>query len=258
MYARQGEIVVTCAHNVHWSCLLTIAILGATSAIGKEIADVLASRGSDLLLFGRNTAECDVIAHGLQQRHRTRAISKQLDITSFDDDLLRRDLASSGNLAGVVLCIGYLGDNLKAFSDPVEAARIMDANFTGCARALDVASSVIDGGFVCALSSVAGDRPRRKVHTYGIAKAALNDYLEKLRKRVSSKGTRVITIKLGSVDTRMIAHRRRHPFVISARDAAVAIVDAAFTSDGTVYLPPKWKYIMGAMKLVPEPVYRRL
>jgi short-subunit dehydrogenase len=258
MYARHGEIVVICAHNVQWSHSLTIAILGATSAIGKEIADVLASRGSDLVLFGRNTAECDVIAHGLGQRHRTRAISKQLDVTSFDDDLLRRDLESNGNLAGVVLCVGYLGDNIKAFTDPIESARIMDANFTGCARALDVASTLIDGGFICALSSVAGDRPRRKVHTYGIAKAALNDYLGTLRRRVSSKGTRVITIKLGSVDTRMIAHRRRHPFVISARDAASAIVDAAFTSNGVVYLPPKWKYIMEAMKLVPEPIYRKL
>ena len=117
---------------------------------------------------------------------------------------------------------------------------------------------MIDSGFICALSSVAGDRPRRKVQTYGIAKAALNDYLGKLHNLLAPKGVRVITIKLGSVDTRMVSHRRRHPFVISARDAAESIVDAAYQADGVVYLPGKWRYIMGVMKFVPEIVYRRL
>ena len=236
----------------------TVAILGATSAIGKEIADVLASRGQNLLLFARNTAESGEFALELERRHNVSVAAKPLEVTSFDAEFLRRDLASHGPLDGVILCVGYLGDNEKAFSDPAEAMRIMDANFTGCARALDVAASLLEGGFVVALSSVAGDRPRRKVHTYGIAKAALNDYLETLRARLAPEGVRVITIKLGSVDTRMVSHRRRHPFVVSARDAAESIVDAAAHSSGVVYLPPKWKYIMGAMKLVPGFIYRRM
>ena len=235
-----------------------VAILGATSAIGKEIAGVLASRGRNLLLFARNESECATVAASLVERHRITAATKKLDVSSFDDDLLRRDLTSQGPLDGVILCIGYLGDNEKAFSDPDEAARIMDTNFTACARALDVAASVLDGGFVCVLSSVAGDRPRRKVRTYGLAKAALNDYLNELRTRLRPKGVRVITIKLGSVDTRMVSHRRRHPFVISAFQAAAQIVDAAERSDGVVYLPFSWKVIMGVMKLVPESIYQRL
>ena len=236
----------------------TVAILGATSAIGKEIADVFGSRRRNLLLFARNTVDSGAIAAALEARHRITAITKPLDVTDFDAEVLRRDLISHGALEGVVLCVGYLGDNEKAFSDPAEAERIMDANFTGCARALDVAASVLENGFICALSSVAADRPRRKVQTYGMAKAALNDYLEKLRSRVASRGVRVITIKLGSVDTRMVSHRRRHPFVISARDAASAIVDATVRENGAVYLPGKWKFIMGAMKLVPGSIYRRL
>ena len=236
----------------------TVAILGATSAIGKEIADVLGSRGRNLVLFARNTVESSAFAVDLENRHNVSVAAKPLDVTSFDAEFFRRDLASHGALDGVILCVGDLGDNEKAFSDPAEALRIMDTNFTGCVRALDVAAPLLDRGFVCALSSVASDRPRRKVHTYGIAKAALNDYLANLRARVAPKGVRVITIKLGSVDTRMVSHRRRHPFVISARDAAESIVDAAEHSDGVVYLPQKWQYIMGVMKLVPGFVYRRI
>jgi decaprenylphospho-beta-D-erythro-pentofuranosid-2-ulose 2-reductase len=234
-----------------------VAILGATSAIGKEVANVLAERGRNLLLFARNTQECASIAESLAQSHGVSVLAKPLDVLRFDPDVLRTDLRSQGRLEGVILCVGYLGDNERAFSDATEAARIMDTNFTGSARALDVAASLLEGGFVSALSSVAGDRPRRKVHTYGIAKAGLNDYLSKLRSRISPS-VRVVTIKLGSVDTRMVAHRRRHPFVLSARDAAVQIVDASFERDGVVYLPAKWRWIMGGMKLLPDFIYRRL
>lgn len=222
---------------------MAIAILGATSAIGREIAQVLERKGHTLVLFARNPA----------------GSMKKLDVLDFDESLFRRDLLSAGSLDGVVLCVGYLGDNARAFSDPDEAARILDTNFTGSARALDLAAELMDHGFILALSSVAGDRPRRKVFTYGRAKALLNDHLVRLRARVAPRGIRVITIKLGSVDTRMVSHhRRRHPFVVSARDAADAIVSASEISDGDVYLPAKWKVIMRVMRLVPSLVYDRL
>src|SRR6185503_3361550 len=219
---------------------MAIAILGATSAIGREIAKVFESKGQRLVLFARNPA----------------GNMKKLDVLDFDESIFRRDLLSAGSLDGVVLCVGYLGDNIRAFSDPDEAARILDTNFTGSARALDIAASIMDHGFILALSSVAGDRPRRKIMTYGRAKALLNDHLALMRSRL--RGIRVITVKLGSVDTRMIAHKRRHPFVISSSDAASAIVEASENVDGVIYLPGKWKLIMGMMKLMPSFLYERL
>ncbi|HEX6573742.1 MAG TPA: SDR family NAD(P)-dependent oxidoreductase [Gemmatimonadaceae bacterium] len=235
-----------------------VVILGATSAIGREIAEVLSDRGKSLVLYARNIAECEEMARELGARHGISAIARRLDVNAFAEEGLRRELEPMVPMAGVILCVGYLGDNIKAAADPSEAARIMDTNFIGSARALDVAASMLSGGFVCALSSVAADRPRRKVHTYGLAKQALNTYLSQLRRRLAPRGVRVITVKLGSVDTKMIAHKRRHPLVVSARSAAVAIVDACLTADGVVYIPAKWKYIMLGMRIVPERIYRRL
>jgi short-subunit dehydrogenase len=235
-----------------------VVILGATSAIGREIADALAGRGKSLVLYARNVAECEEIAREVTGKHGVSAVAKRLTVNAFAEESLRRELEPFVPMAGVILCVGYLGDNIKAQTDPSEAARIMDTNFIGSARALDVAASMLNGGFVCALSSVAGDRPRRKVHTYGLAKSALNTYLDQLRRRLASRKVRVITVKLGSVATRMTAHRRRHPLVVSARDAASAIVDACITENGVVYIPGKWKYIMLGMKIVPGAIYRRL
>src|SRR4029079_18232890 len=219
---------------------MAIAILGATSGIGREIAKVFEAKGERLVIFSRNPA----------------GNMKKLDVLDFDESAFRRDLLSAGSLDGVVLCVGYLGDNIRAFSDPDEAARILDTNFTGSARALDTDAAIMDHGFILALSSVGGDRPLRKVMAYGRAKALLNDHLALMRSRL--RGIRVITVKLGSVDTRMISHARRHPFVISSSEAASAIVFASENVDGVIYLPAKWKLIMGVMKFVPSFIYEKL
>jgi len=49
-------------------------------------------------------------------------------------------------------------------------------------------------GFLCALSSVAGDRGRQSNNIYGAAKAGLTVYLQGLRNRLFRAGVRVIII----------------------------------------------------------------
>jgi short-subunit dehydrogenase len=232
----------------------TVAILGATSIIGRDIADVLARNGTDLLLFARDQKQAGTIALELESRHRIRTRAYSLDVLDFDDAVFRAELESaSQSLTGVILCVGHLGDNARAFTDPDESSLITDTNFTGAARALDVAADVLarrQHGYIAALSSVAGDYPRRKVFTYGTAKAKLNAYLESLRTRLRPEGIRVITIKLGSVNTRMASARRNHPLVISSREAAERIVGVLGDADGVVYMPRKWKLIIRVMKLL--------
>ena len=110
---------------------MAIAILGATSAIGREIAGVLTKQGKDLLLFARSPVDESM---------------KRLDVLDFDEGIFRVDLLSKGRLEGVILCVGYLGDNIRAFSDPEEDARIMVTNYTGSARAIVIASDLMTGG----------------------------------------------------------------------------------------------------------------
>lgn len=231
----------------------SVAILGATSVIGRDIAAILGSGGADLLLFARDAGQAAEIARKIESQHGVRVRAHALDVLDFDEPRFRAELQSaSTSLDGVILCVGYLGDNERAFTDQGEAELITDTNFTGSARALDIAAAVLarrGQGYIAALSSVAGDYPRRKVFTYGMAKAKLNAYLDGLRLRLARDNIRVITIKLGSVDTRM-ARRRNHPLVISSRVAAERIVATLPDTNGVVYLPRKWRAIIRVMKLL--------
>jgi decaprenylphospho-beta-D-erythro-pentofuranosid-2-ulose 2-reductase len=237
-----------------------VAIVGVTSAIGRELAGILAARGNDLLLFARHRKEAVHIARDIEVRYRTKAIAKKLDVLRFEDDELRTALREMPGLEGVVICTGYLGDSERAVHDETEAALILDTNFTGTAKVADIAGKVLSrtGGYLCVLSSVAGDRPRRRVQAYGVAKQKLNSHMKELRGALKAHKVRVITIKLGPVDTPMTYGRRPQRFTISAQSAARGIATAIQRNAGPVYVPARWGVIMRVIALIPAPIYRKM
>ena len=239
----------------------TVVIVGATSAIGRDLAAILASRGAPLLLLARRKREAEDIAADLRVRFRADVKARRLDVLDFDSGDLRDTLEKAGAIAGVIFCVGYLGDSEAGESDDDEAARIRDVNYTGSAKVLDVASVVLGAqrdGYLAALTSVAGDRPRRRVHAYGVAKARLSEHLRRLEKELQPRGVRVIDIRLGPVDTRMPYGRPPQPFMVSSLSAAGRIARAIQASAGTVYVPRKWRMIMAVVRAIPGPLYRRM
>jgi len=230
----------------------TVLILGATSSIARAVAGEFASHGYDLILAGRDCEEMQTQAADLEIRYGVKA-----RVYPFD----ALDLESHERLAGAVLCVGYLGDQNAAQTDFREARRILDTNFTGCVSALNVISNHFEkqgSGFICALSSVAGDRGRQSNYFYGAAKAALSAYLQGLRNRLHRAGVRVVTVKPGFVDTRMTFGRPNLFLVASPQSVARGVYKAATDGKGVVYLPWYWRWIMLVVRLIPEGLFKRM
>jgi decaprenylphospho-beta-D-erythro-pentofuranosid-2-ulose 2-reductase len=114
------------------------------------------------------------------------------------------------------------------------------------------------GGFVCALSSVAGERGRQSNYVYGAAKAGLTAYLSGLRNRFASAGVRVLTVKAGVVDTRMSAGMPGARLAASPAAVARTVVRAVTSGRDVVYVPWFWRWIMLVIRLIPERVFKRL
>ncbi|MGA9666286.1 MAG: SDR family NAD(P)-dependent oxidoreductase [Gallionella sp.] len=113
-------------------------------------------------------------------------------------------------------------------------------------------------GFIIGISSVAGDRGRQSNYVYGAAKGALSLYLQGLRNRLYPSGVRVITVKPGFVDTAMTYGLPGMFLVASPQYIGERIVRALESSADVVYLPWFWRYIMLVIKIVPEPIFKRL
>ncbi|MGH9364494.1 MAG: SDR family oxidoreductase [Thermoanaerobaculia bacterium] len=241
-----------------------VLVLGATSGIGRAVADELARSGSDLLLAGRDREELDALAADLRLRRGVRTESLPFDALALEThpafvDECRR--ASRDSLAGAVVCLGTLGDQSAAQKDPLEMKRILDTNLTGAASILGLLANHFEaskGGFLCALSSVAGERGRQSNYVYGAAKAGLSVFLQGLRNRLFRSGVRVITIKAGFVDTRMTYGRPGMFLVASPERAGRAIVRAIRKGRDVVYVPGFWRAAMLLIRAIPERVFKRL
>ena len=242
----------------------TVLILGATSAIARAVASEFARRGFELLLAGRDIEELETLARDLRIRHGVGVAVRPFDALDFATHRpffeACRD-ASAGTLAGVVLCFGYLGDQISAQADFREARRILDTNLVAAVSIFNAAADDFEArreGFLCALSSVAGDRGRQSNYIYGAAKAGLTVYLQGLRNRLFRAGVRVITIKPGFVDTAM-TFGRPGMFLVASPDAAGRrIVKAIMGRSDVAYVPGFWRFLMLAVRSIPERVFKRM
>jgi decaprenylphospho-beta-D-erythro-pentofuranosid-2-ulose 2-reductase len=242
----------------------SVLILGATSLIARAVATEFAIHHYDLILAGRNPEELSAVAADLAIRHGVKTQAQCFDVLEFETHqaTLAPCLSGAGEtLEGAILCVGYLGDQVAGQTDPRMAGRILDSNFTGCVSALNILANHFEKrrkGFVCALGSVAGDRGRQSNYLYGAAKGGLAIYLQGLRNRLFHANIRVITVKLGYVDTRMTYGRPGLFLVASPERVARKIFEAITKGKDSVYLPWFWRFIMLVVRAIPETVFKRL
>jgi short-subunit dehydrogenase len=226
----------------------SVLILGATAGIGRALAAEFASHKYDLILAGRDLDELKALSADLNLRHGVSVRTQRFDALDFPGmgPALAACLTTAGNaLEGAVLSVGYLGDT----------------NFTGPALALNVLAKHFEQqgkGFLCALSSVAGDRGRESNYLYGSAKGGLTTYLQGLRNRLYHCGVRVITVKPGFVDTRMTFGRPKLLLVASPQAVSRDIYKAIERGKNVVYVPWFWRFIMLLVRAIPEKIFKKL
>jgi short-subunit dehydrogenase len=241
-----------------------VAIFGATSPVARALAAELAREGYGLVLLGRELEEVQAVASDVGLRHAVPAHALVFEALAFQTHAKVWEdarAAAGDELAGVVVCFGCLGDQVEAQKDLEEAWRILDVNLTAAVSVLNLAANYFEArqtGFLCALSSVAGDRGRQSNYLYGAAKGGLSVYLEGLRNRLFRSGVAVVTIKPGFLDTRMTYGRAGLFLVASPEQAARAILAAIRKRKATVYVPGFWRWIMLVIRAVPEAVFKRM
>ncbi|HEX9935465.1 MAG TPA: SDR family oxidoreductase [Longimicrobium sp.] len=241
----------------------TVLVAGATSAIARATAAELARRGHALVLAARDVAEAQAIAADLRLRFGVAARAALLDALDFASHaaLAESVLSDRDALEGVVVALGWMGDTEAARHDAAEARRTIDINLTAVVSLLTPLADHLERrgtGFVCVVSSVAGDRGRQSNYVYGAAKGGLSVYLQGLRNRLFHAGVRVVTVKPGFVDTRMTFGLPGTFLVAAPERVARGIVRAIEGGPDVVYLPGFWGPVMRGIRAVPERLFKRL
>lgn len=239
----------------------SVLIVGAASDMGLAIAHEFAREKARVTLAARNPGRLETDAVDLRVRYGAEVALTEFDILHTDSHAAFLD--GLGALPDIVVCVvGLLGEQKAAESDAVQAELVLQTNFNAPALLLDRVAGRMEArgsGAIIGISSVAGDRGRASNYVYGSAKAGFTAFLSGLRNRLARKGVQVITVKPGFVRTKMTAGMKL-PGPITADPAEIgrAIVAAYAKKRDVIYVRPVWWGIMTIIRLIPEPVFKRL
>jgi short-subunit dehydrogenase len=205
----------------------SILITGASSGIGRALAEALAAPGVTLHLSGRDAArlgetEASCVARGAAVRPRA------LDVR--DQAAMRDWIAAAGPLDLVIANAGISAGTGGGVEPPGQARAVFDTNLGGVLNtvlpALEAMAAQPPGpdglrGRVAVIASVAAFTGVAGAPSYCASKAAVQSWAEALDGSERRRGIRLHAVCPGYVRTAMsLGNRFPMPMVISAEDAA--------------------------------------
>jgi len=241
-----------------------IIMLGATSGIALEIQRQLARRGCELILVARSPQRLAEIQTDLVARGARRVLTYSADLACIRQHAGIFDFARGmfPDLDTVLVAYGSMHNQKDSETSIDVLLEELQVDFVSAAAILNLFAADLERrrtGCLAAITSVAGDRGRRSNYVYGSAKGGLSLFLQGLRSRLYPSGVRVITIKPGPVRTPMTDHMPHASRFADPEHVARDIVRALERrSPDVLYTPKIWRYIMTAVQLIPEIVFKRL
>ncbi|MFP8956202.1 SDR family NAD(P)-dependent oxidoreductase [Natrialbaceae archaeon A-CW3] len=181
-------------------------VTGASSGIGRAIAERFAADGVDVVICSREQDRIDEVASVIADSDRPgSALAVECDVTDHDavEALIEATVEEFG---GLDVLVNNAGASFMAGFDGISEngwQTIVDINLTGTYRCTHAAADHLKdgGGIVVNLSSVAGIQGAPYMSHYAAAKAGVNALTASLGFEWASEGVRVNAIAPGFVAT---------------------------------------------------------
>ncbi len=181
-------------------------VTGASSGIGRAIAEALAEAGAVVAITGRRPQPLAEVAAGIQEAGGgCVGIPGDVRDENHAADAVAKTVESFGGLDILVNNAGVIGAGPIAETTTEEWDRIVDIDLKGpflFSRAA-IPHLRTAKGCIVNVSSVAGARPYPGIGPYCVAKAGLDRFTECLALELAPDGVRVNAINPGVVKTNL-------------------------------------------------------
>ncbi|HVY12918.1 MAG TPA: SDR family NAD(P)-dependent oxidoreductase [Alphaproteobacteria bacterium] len=218
-----------------------IVITGASSGIGKALAEAYAAPGRTLGLMARRAELLENLAQSLRQRG-AEVWTAAADVT--DREATARILEEADNRLPVDLLIanaGISGGTFGAGESATQARAIFNVNLEGALNTvfpLIPRMSARRRGQIALMASLAGFRGFPAAPAYCASKAALRIYGEGLRGELAPLDVEVNVICPGYIDTPMTqANHFPMPFLMTVARAADIIINGLARNQARIAFP---------------------
>jgi short-subunit dehydrogenase len=234
-----------------------VIVIGASSGIGLEIANIYVSLGWKVGITGRRIE----LLNELQAAHPSQVIASCFDVMGNENiSKLNELIQALGGLDVLIYNAGY-GEPSKELNTEIEQT-ITRTNVNGFVDIVSFAFNYFTrkgSGQIVLTSSVAALRGNGWSPAYSASKAFMSNYAEGLNiKAAKMKKNIVVTdIRPGFIDTKMGQGPGRF-WVAPPYKAAKQIVYAISKKKRVAYVTRRWWLVAQVMKVVPYSIYRRL
>ena len=237
-----------------------ILIIGAKSELAKNIADIYASKGYSLYLAGRDIQSLSKFSDTLISNYGISVKLINLDLNHFDTHkIFLKELEVLP--LGIVSATGYYPNQSRAQVENNDMLKSITSNFTGPVSIINYLVEEmkrVKKGFVIGISSVSGERGRKKNYIYGSAKSGFTTFLSGLRNDLFDYNIHVMTVILGFIRDDTETNIIKKMLSAKPREIAESIVSSQIKCKNILYFKWQWRYIMLIIKNIPEFIFKRI
>jgi short-subunit dehydrogenase len=246
----------------------TVIITGASSGIGKALAEEFAKRGANIVLGARQYVTLCEITAALEANYQIKAVAVQTDVSIEEDCMLlvKQALSTFGKID---ILINNAGLSMRALFNDVDLAvlkNLMDVNFWGTVYCTKYALPEIlkTKGSIVGVSSIAGYRGLPGRTGYSSSKFAMNGFMESLRTELLKTGVHVMVacpgfttsnIRVAALAKDGTAHgdtSMEEDKMMTAEEVAIIICDGIADKKRTLIMSGQGKLAVWMNKLFPK------
>lgn len=232
-------------------------IIGATSGIGRAVAQLLWQKGVDIAIAGRR----ENLLADFASSKGGRVIYAPLDVTAEDAGECLAGLAERlGGADLILLCSGIGTQNQQL--DAEKELQTTATNVVGFTRMIDAAFNYFKargGGHIAAVTSIAGTRGLGAAPAYSATKRYQNTYIQSLAQLSNTNGfgIKFTDIRPGFVGTALL-NGGSYPLLMKPDHVAHLIVRALERQRRTVVVDWRYGIVTALWRLIPRCIWERL
>lgn len=235
----------------------SIWIVGASSGIGKAVAEKLAQQGVKVAISARSQDKLDE----MKEAYPDAMSVWPLDV--LDADAVAQTAedidAHFGGLGAMMYCAAAWDPTNEQDVDPERFQKNIDVNIMGAVRVLAAIGPKMEArrtGRIGIISSVAGYRGLPNAAEYGTTKAALIHLCESLKFKYDRSGVVMQLITPGFVKTQLTDKNDfPMPFIIEADQAADYICKGLKSNAFEITFPKRFTYMLKTLRMLPHWLY---
>jgi short-subunit dehydrogenase len=242
-----------------------IIITGASSGIGKALAQAYAAKGFDIGIMARRATELALLCDELKARYPAQQfLFECVDVSDLPSvaPSIQKLSERLGGLDIFVANAGTIGVRRTGSGDLGVDLAIFNVNLLGAIACIDAATAIFrkqKHGHLVGISSFSAFVGIPGSAAYSASKAALTNYLQAVRTELSGKNIQVSCIHPGFINTDLSTNMEKYPFVIPADKAAHSMVKAIARNCNNATVPAwPWALLRYVLPLLPDSVLKKI